>query len=37
MFSGEIYYYWKYVGFFISNNYYIYLEIYLEKIVTNDY
>jgi len=29
----------KYVdlGFFISNNYYIYLERYFEKIVTNDY
>jgi len=29
---------WKYVGFFISNNYYIYIwRDILKKIVTNDF
>jgi len=27
----------KYVGFFISNNYYIYLKRYFEIFVTNDF
>jgi len=28
---------WKYVVLFISNNYYIYLKRYFEKIVTNEF